>query len=111
MSGSRNSSRSTRLPRKSRRANAYAAGTPSATDSTTTDSTTSAVTTRTEPSWNSDHASRYQLVVAASGSQVPSQRVATELTATAPTRNSTLTTKNAASPTSSPVTTRRITRP
>ena len=40
-----------------------AAGTPINSDNATTATTTSAVTIRISPSWNSFHASRYQLIV------------------------------------------------
>src|SRR5690606_22707100 len=49
----------------------------------TTAKTISKVTMITGVNWNSRHASKYQLVVQPTGSQVPSQRVATELTITA----------------------------
>src|SRR5205085_6270145 len=82
MSGSRNSSIRARLPAKSRRAIAYAAGTPSRPDKSTTRPTISKVTSSTSPSWNSPQAALYQRVVQPAGSQVPSQRVPSELTAT-----------------------------
>ncbi len=83
ISGSRNSSISSRLPTKSRRASVYAAGTPMSSARNTTANTTSTVTISTEPSWNSFHAAVYHVVVQPSGSHVPSQRRANELVTTA----------------------------
>ncbi len=54
------------------------------------------------PSWNSRHASVYQVVVQPSGSQVPSQRRANELVATAAMIRPMLTTNSVIVPSSSP---------
>src|SRR3954453_15131775 len=80
--GSTISSITSRLPGNSRRASAYAAGTPSRPDNATTANTTWNVTIRMSSSWNSFHAARYQRVVQPAGNHVPSQRVANELVTT-----------------------------
>src|SRR3546814_10698240 len=80
--GSRNSSISACLPRKSRRASAYAAGTSRIAENSTTRNTAWNVTVSTDPSWNSLQDELYHRVVSPAGSQVPSQRVAKELVTT-----------------------------
>src|SRR5450830_685100 len=103
ISGSRNKPVSSFLPRKLRRANVYAAGTPIRIDSTTTDSTTCIVTSSTSPSWNSCQAAEYHSSVQPLGSQVPSQRLATELVATEAIIRPTLIRKKVIRPTTSPL--------
>src|ERR1700674_4823205 len=70
--------------------------------SATTANTTSTVTQSTESSWNSFQAPTYQAVVQPPGSQVPSQRLANELVATAAIMNAMLTTNKVIRPSSSP---------
>src|SRR6185295_18638771 len=102
ISGSRKSSISARLPRNSRRASVYAAGTPIRRASRTTASTTWTVTHSTESSWNSFQAAVYHCVVQPSGSHVPSQRRASELVATAAIIKPMLTTNSVIRPSSKP---------
>ena len=102
ISGKRNSSIRNRLPGNSRLASVYAAGTPMSSASATTANTTSTVTQSTESSWNSFQAATYQAVVQPSGSQVPSQRLANELVATAAIMNAMLTTNSVIRPSRSP---------
>ncbi len=93
---------SARLPGKLRRASVYAAGTPISSARNTTAKTTCSVTQSIESSWNSFHAAVYQLVVQPSGSQVPSQRRANELVATAAIMSPMLTTNSVMRPSSRP---------
>jgi hypothetical protein len=96
-SGRRKSSTTSRFPGKSRRASAYAAGTPMSPENATTRKTTWKVTVSTSPSWNSSQAEVYHRVVHPTGSQVPSQRVANELVTTVAIIANRLSTKNATS--------------
>src|SRR5262245_36536313 len=68
----------------------------------TTANTTSTVTIRTSKSWNSFHAAVYHEVVQPSGSQVPSQRRANELVATAAIMRPMLTTNSVIRPSKNP---------
>ena len=70
--------------------------------SSTTENTTCTVTQSTESSWNSFHAAVYHVVVHPSGNQVPSQRLANELVATAAIISAMLMTKSVIRPSSRP---------
>src|SRR5919199_798714 len=96
--GSRNSTFTSCLPGKLRRANAYAAGTPSTTDSTTTASDTCSVTSSTSSRFSSRHAVEYHDVVSPAGHHVPNHCREKEFTTTEITIANTLTRKNATAP-------------
>src|SRR5690606_17764944 len=83
---------------KSRRASAYAAGTPSSSDRATTTSATISVTSSTSARLNSRQASAYQFAVNADGSQESNQFTANELTTTERISAARLTRKNATPP-------------
>src|SRR5450830_1135015 len=76
--GSRNRTVTRRLPGKSRRARAYAAGTPMRAEMATTAIATWAVTSRTLDRSNSAQASPYQWMVKSSGNHDPNHVVANE---------------------------------